>query len=105
MNKRFDPATQSLLEPVTVGELKYKSIRTGALFDAKADDTLLASSNEGQVDVMDKFKNTIRTTAYEPVNPYMHTPCPKCNRQLVRFQRLGDAKTVVHVCICGHIWT
>lgn len=107
MAQKFDPHTQSLLEPVTPGsgELKHRSFRTGALYDTTSEDTLLASGGDSQVDVMSKFKNTIRVTAYEPINPYIHAPCANCSRQLVRYQRLGDSKLSVHVCICGNTWT
>ena len=103
-NIKFDPATQTLLEPVTTGPLKFRSIRTGALFDATPEDTLLASNSESQVDIISKYKNTIRDTAYDPINPRMHAPCPKCKRSITSFQRLGEAKKVIHVCICGHKW-
>src|SRR5271168_4347340 len=101
----FDPDTHALLEPVTVGSLKFRSIRTGATYDAVADDTLLASNSEGQVDLMSKYRNTIRYTAYEPINPRMLEPCPKCKRSVTSFQRLGDNKKVIHSCLCGHKWT
>lgn len=105
MSTRFDPDTQTLLEPVTVGKLKFRSIRTGATYDAKPENTLLASNSEGQVDVMSKYKNTIKFTAYEPINPCINIPCPKCKRSITRFQRLSETKKVIHVCLCGHKWS
>ena len=105
MARKFDPHTQSLLEPVPVGDLKHRSIRTGAIFDASAEDTLLASGGDGQVDVMKKYKNPIKHMAYDPVNPSMNLPCPKCKRALTKFRQFGDNKRVVHACICGYIWT
>lgn len=104
-NTKFDPDTQTLLEPVTSGSLKFRSIRTGATYDATNEDTLLASNSEGQVDLMSKYKNTIRYTAYESINPCMEEPCPKCKRAITRFQRLGENKKVIHSCLCGHKWT
>jgi len=105
MARKFDPNTQSLLEPVPVGELKHRAIRTGALFDTSPEDTLLAAGGDGQVDVLKKYKNTISKAAYDPTNPSMESPCPKCKRQITRFLLLGESKSVVHICLCGYIWT
>lgn len=106
-SKKFDINTQALLEPVTVGELKFKSIKTGVIFDSEPDDTLLASASIGEVDILGKYQNTIRTTAYDHINPLtkLEGGCPKCKRLVVRFQRLGVEKRVVYVCLCGHSWT
>jgi hypothetical protein len=103
-NIRFDPATQTLLEPVTNGPLRFRSIRTGATFDATDSDTLLASNSESHVDIVSKYRNTIVNTAYDPVNPRMEAPCPNCERTITSFQRLGESKRVIHVCVCGHKW-
>lgn len=104
-NTKFDPDTQTLLEPVTNGPLKFKSIRTGAMYVAGPEHTLLASDSEGQVDIMSKYKNTLKNTAYEPINPRMALPCPKCKRKITSYQRLGGEKKLIHVCLCGNIWT
>ncbi len=106
-SKKFDINTQALLEPVTVGDLKFKSIKTGVIFDAEPDDTLLIGGSIGEVDILGKYQNTIRATAYDSINPLTKLPngCPKCKRLVVRFQRLGAEKRVVYVCLCGHSWT
>ncbi len=106
-SKKFDSNTQALLEPVTVGDLKFKSTKTGVIFNAEPDDTLLVNESIGEVDILGKYKNTIRSTAYDPINPIAKIPggCSQCKRLVVRFQRLGVKKEVVYVCLCGHSWT
>lgn len=105
MTSRFDPDTQTLLEPVTVGgtPLTWRSTKTGAIYPSSPEDTLLASENVGEINIPSKYKNTIKVTAYDPVNPFMNHPCVKCKRQIVRFQRLGAEKKVIYVCLCGYI--
>ncbi len=106
-SKKFDIGTQALLEPVTTGELKFMSMKTGAIFNAGPDDTLLVSESIGEVDILGKYQNTIRTTAYDSTNPRVKIDggCPKCKRLVVSFQRLGTEKKVVYVCSCGYSWT
>lgn len=107
MDMRFDENTQSLLEPVTVGELKFKAIKTGDEYPSKPEHTMLASEGIGDTDITKKYINTIRTSAYDPTNPKSKIPggCSKCKRIVVSFQRLGEYEKVVYVCLCGNIWT
>jgi hypothetical protein len=99
----FDPVSLSLLSEITVGDtLKFKSDKTGEIIKAEPKDTLLVSENLGQVDIYSKFKNTIKVTAFDPTNPRMVSPCPKCKRQVVSYQRLGESKKLIKVCVCGY---
>lgn len=106
MNKKFDQDTQRLLVPNTGDtQLSFNTLGTSAIHPATATDTLLVSEGSGGSDVFSKYKNTINTTAYEPINPFAeNVSCPECKRKRVRFQRLGEQKTAVYVCICGHVW-
>jgi len=104
MSLRFDPDTQTLLEPVTSGKLRFRSPKTGAIHDAKPEDTLLVSEGIGEVNTLSKYANTINVTAYDPVNPREIITCPDCKRVTVKFQRLGQSKKVIYVCICGNTW-
>ena len=104
MSLRFDPDTQTLLEPVTTGKLRFRSIKTGATHEAKPEDTLLVSESIGEVNNESKYANTINVSAYDPANPKAHVPCMECKRQVVSFQRLGESKKVIYACICGNTW-
>lgn len=101
MEQKFDSNTQTFLEPITQGSLKFKS-RNGEIFSSQPQDTLLASEGVGQVDLISKYRNTIRTTAYDPINPRkkLEKPC-SCGREIVSYQRLGDEKKLIYVCLCG----
>lgn len=101
MEQKFDPNTQTFLEPITSGNLKFKS-RTGEIFNSQPTDSLLASGGVGQVDLISKYRNTIKTTAYDPINPRikLSKPCT-CGREVVSYQRLGEEKNIVYVCLCG----
>lgn len=102
----FDQINLTLLTPITVGDkLKFKSNKTGNTYDAKPEHTLLAGEEIGVVHSMSKYKNTIRTTAFDPTNPRIEKPCPKCKAEIVSYQRLGDDKKVIYACVCGNIWT
>lgn len=104
MSSKFDPDTQSLLEPVTTGKLRFRSIKTGAIRDAKPEDTLLVNEGIGEVNILSKYANTINTTAFDPVNPRAVITCSSCKRATVKFQRLGQSKKVIYACVCGHTW-
>ena len=104
MSIKFDPDTQTLLEPVTTGELRFRSIKTGAIHKATSEDTLLVSESIGEVDVLSKYANTINVTAFDPANPKALMTCSECKRAVVSFQRLGASKKVIYVCICGNTW-
>lgn len=101
----FCQTSLSLLEEVTTQDkLLFKSSKTGTVYEATPESTLLASEEIGETQSTSKFQNALRVTAYDPVNPKVRNPCTKCGRQVVSFQRLGEEKRVVHVCLCGHRW-
>lgn len=98
----FCKESYTLLQPVTTGELKFKSDRTGAEYPAKPEHTLLAAEEIKVVQSVLKYKNTLSVTAFDPTNPRSDIGCDKCGRAIVSFQRLGEEKKVVYVCICGN---
>lgn len=104
MTSRFDPDTQTLLEPVTTGKLRFRSIKTGAIHEAHPEDTMLASEGIGEVDILSKYNNTINATAFDPANPRALVSCSECKRATVKFQRLGQSKKVIYACVCGNTW-
>ena len=104
MSSKFDPDTQSLLEPVTTGKLRFRSIKTGAIHDAKPEDTMLISEGIGEVNILSKYANTINATAFDPANPRALVNCSECKRTTVKFQRLGQEKKVIYACVCGNTW-
>ena len=94
---------QFLLEELTAtGKLMFKCNKCGEVTDAKPEHTLLEYEELG-TDSTAKFQNSIRVMPFDVTNPRIHDPCPKCNRQIRSYQLLGDEKTKVTVCICGHI--
>jgi len=105
-DKKFDKYSQTLLTPITKDKLKFISKSTGVIYNATDEDTLLVSESVS-VDISSKYKNAIRTTAHEPINPYkiLDKGCEKCSRKVVKYQRLGDSKKVITVCLCGNIWS
>jgi DNA-directed RNA polymerase subunit M/transcription elongation factor TFIIS len=103
----FCPITYMLLEEITTGnKLQFKSPKIGTIYDASDKDTLLFSEGLTEQNVR-KYKNTLRVSAFNPINPryLLKDGCTKCKRKIVSFQRLGEEKLVVYVCICGNTWT
>lgn len=102
----FCPVSRSLLEEVTTQDkLFFKSNKTGAIYEAGPENTMLASEESGEIHSVLKFQSALRVTAYDPTNPRAYNPCTKCKRQIVSYQRLGDEKKTVYVCVCGHRWS
>jgi DNA-directed RNA polymerase subunit M/transcription elongation factor TFIIS len=103
----FCETSLSLLEEVTSQDkLYFKSNKTGTVYEGTPESTMLASEEVGEINSVLKFRNALNVTAYDPVNPRVRVTCPnpKCGRKIVSFQRLGDEKRVVFVCLCGHRW-
>lgn len=99
----YCPITYTLLEELTADTLKFKSIKTGFIYDSKPENTLLASESN-VYNGLNKYKNTMKTAAFDPVNPRVELPegCPSCKRKVVSMQRLGPQKKVVYSCICSY---
>lgn len=105
--KNFDYNTQSLLLPITAETLQFQSHKTGEVFPANDNDTLLYSEGIKGIDIRSKYKQTLRMTAHEPSNPkiIVDDGCVGCGRTIVSFQRLGENKKVIYVCRCGRSWS
>ncbi len=102
----FCPTSRSLLDEVTSqDELHFKSNKTGTVYKANPENTMLASEETGEINSVLKFQNALKVTAFDPTNPRMHNPCSACGRQIVSYQRLGDEKRTVYVCVCGNRWS
>lgn len=101
----FCPVTWMLLSEITSQDkLIFKSDKTGNLYEAKPEHTMLASEDMGELPIF-MFKNALHVAAYTPINPKARNPCKKCNRQVVSYMRLGEEKKVIYVCLCGHRWS
>jgi DNA-directed RNA polymerase subunit M/transcription elongation factor TFIIS len=99
----FCPKTRMLLEDVTNGDkLMFKAPKTGNLYEAKPEHTLLAGENIGDLQNARKFKNALANLSFDPVNARDTSGCPKCKRIVVACMRIGEAKKVFHGCVCGH---
>lgn len=95
-----------LLEPNPIGnKLNYKCDKCGELIEANDESTLLMNEDLTASDRVDKYKNTIKTTAYDTISAKKFIPdgCPKCKRTVVSYQLLGENKKMVVVCLCGHV--
>lgn len=100
----YCPHSLCLLQEDTSGDkLVFYNAVTNAVYPAKAEDTLLASADFGDIG-RSKYKNTLLVTAHDPTNPRVRMPCRKCGRKIVSFQRLGDERRVYYVCLCGNQW-
>jgi DNA-directed RNA polymerase subunit M/transcription elongation factor TFIIS len=94
-----------LREAVTTSgtQLQFKCGKCGEIYQAKPEDTLLASEEVGAASFTSKFKYSIRTTAFDPTNPKIKRPCDKCGQQITTYQRMGEKKKLIVVCDCGNI--
>src|SRR5271170_3491038 len=100
----FCPVSMMLLDPITSQEkLVFKTNKTGAIYEAKPEYTLLASEGIGELQSISKYKNTLKVSPYDAINSRERIPdgCEKCSRKIVSLQRLGDGKRVVFTCVCG----
>lgn len=104
----FCPTTLSLLEEITSeNALMFKSRKTGEIFKANPESTMLASKEEGEIYSVSKYRNTLNVSAYNPINPRerVKNGCRKCGRKIVSFQRLGENAKTFYTCICGNFWS
>ncbi len=104
MSQDFCSKTSMLLEPITTGEeLLFKSPKTGTIYKPQPSRTLMASEESDEVQNVLKYRNTIHTTAFDPTTPKVRIPggCKQCGAKIFSFQRIGNDKQVVYVCVCG----
>jgi DNA-directed RNA polymerase subunit M/transcription elongation factor TFIIS len=102
----FCPVSFTFLsEVVDQGDLKFKSDRTGNIYDATPINTLVANEETEQISAS-KFRRTLIVTAEDPTNPRQRVPdgCDNCGRKVVSYQRLGSRKIVFYKCLCGNEW-
>ena len=105
MDSFFCSNCQSLLVPnPVVGKLKYKCDKCGELIDANPENTILISEDTTASEQIGKYKHTISATAFDPISSKIMLPdgCEKCGRKIASYQLLGEKKTMVTVCLCGH---
>ena len=94
-----------LLEPSPVnGKLLYKCEKCGEISESTSENTLLINEDLTASDQVDKYKDTISTTAYDTISAKTFIPdgCPKCGRTILSYQLLGENKKMIIVCLCGH---
>jgi len=104
----FCPITYMLLEEITSHEeLLFKSNKTGTIYEAKPEHTMLMSEGVTDLHSISKYKNTLKVSAYDSINPRerLADGCDKCIRKIVSLQRLGDDKKVYYSCLCGNTWS
>jgi DNA-directed RNA polymerase subunit M/transcription elongation factor TFIIS len=107
MASNFCPVSYTLLEEITSGNvLKFKSPKTGTVYEATPENTMLASEEVGEIHSVSKYKNTLKVSAYDPINPRIRLAdgCENCGRKVVSYQRLGAEKRVFFACLCGKQW-
>jgi hypothetical protein len=100
----FDPNNFSLLQPVqdSNNNLVFKSSKTGAVYPATPDKTLLAQGIESGIGIYEKYKYAISSIAYDDINPIRKTSgCPTCGRIHLRFRCFGPNEEIIYACICG----
>lgn len=102
----FCPKTKMLLEDVTNGDaLMFKASKTGNMYAAKPEHTMLASENMGDLQNASKFKNALHNLAFDRINARTEIDgCEKCGRKIVSYTRLGAEKRIFYACVCGHHW-
>lgn len=103
----FCPVTYMLLEEITSEDkLLFKSNKTATIYEAAPEYTMLVSENISELQSISKYKNTLKVSAYDSINPRerLASGCEKCQRKIVSLQRLGAEKKVIYSCICGNIW-
>lgn len=102
----YEQSTYSLLKPVLGVKLTLKSDKTGIIYKATDEQTLLIKGSTSNIDIKDKYRNTIKSTAYDPINPKIKIDngCSECGRKVVSYQLLGEHRTAVYVCLCGALW-
>jgi DNA-directed RNA polymerase subunit M/transcription elongation factor TFIIS len=102
----FCEKSYMLLEEITNtnGKLQFKSSKTGTVYDARPEDTMLASEEKSSVYTVTKFRNTLEVTAFDPTNPRVRLDkgCEKCGRKVVSYQRLSAEKKIFYACYCGN---
>jgi DNA-directed RNA polymerase subunit M/transcription elongation factor TFIIS len=101
-----DPDSYTLLDVSTTnGTLKFISPTTKAQYPARAEDTLLFQT-VGGANANNRYEIALHYTPYTPVNPriIIAEGCPNCKSKLVSFQRIGEQKKMIYVCLCGHKW-
>lgn len=101
----FSPDTFMLLDISLGDKLTFIDPKTGKVYDATPESTLLLSSRIEDDKVEEKYRDQLLTTAFDPINPRINKECNKCHRQIVSYQRIGDMQKVFYACVCGHIWT
>jgi hypothetical protein len=97
-----------LLDEITTQEkLLFKSNKTGTIYEASPEHTMLASEGVSELQSASKYKNTLKVSAFDPINPRERIAdgCEKCRKKVVSLQRLGDDKRVIYSCVCGNSWS
>ena len=102
------PISLMLLEEITSGDkLLFKSNKTGTIYEAKPGETMLVNEGISELQSTSKYKNTLRVSAYDSVNPKQRITggCERCKRKIVSLQRLGEEKRAIYSCLCGNSWS
>jgi hypothetical protein len=103
MDRHFCPITMSLLVESYEGQnLVFKSPKVGYIYQIAPDQTLISGQGIQDITSVSKYKNTLRSSAFNPVISKQLHPCDNCGRQIMSMQRIGEQKKVVYSCICGN---
>jgi DNA-directed RNA polymerase subunit M/transcription elongation factor TFIIS len=109
MSDKYFDNTGSLLTEVTTGDkLKFKSSRTGQIFEAKAEHTLTDNEDAGELTTNSRWRNSLANAGADPTNPLIRLPdgCSKCGTKVVAYRQFGDDKKVFYSCpTCKNQWS
>jgi DNA-directed RNA polymerase subunit M/transcription elongation factor TFIIS len=106
--KHFDDAGSLLYEVTSGPVLQLKSLRTGQMFEAKAEHTLTDNEDAGELTTNSRWRNSLANAGADPVNPLMRLDdgCPKCHTKVVAYRQFGENKKVFYICQeCGNQWS
>jgi hypothetical protein len=103
MERHFCPITMSLLVESYEGQnLVFKSTKTGNIYNIAPEQTLISGQGIQDITSVSKYKNALKSSAFNPVIARQLYPCTECGRQVTSMQRIGEEKKVIYSCICGN---
>lgn len=88
----------------TPTSLKFKCIKCFKSYDPTDEDSLVVYEENTASDEYSIYDTFISNIAKDKVNPRIAVDCPKCNRNIVSYVRLGENMRIIYGCECGNVW-